>query len=497
MVFTSGCEWVALASVGSSGDQGNGDSEYAWLSSNGRYLGFDSISNNLVPGDTNPKSDVFLRDLKKGVTVLVSVSTDGTQGNNGSYDASLSENGRFVAFLSRATNLVANDTNNQLDIFVRDRKSRTTTRVSVSSDGTEGNASCFSPTISADGRYVAFESDSDNLVAGDTNNRRDVFVHDRNTGVTTRVSVDSAGGQAMGNSDRPYISANGRYVAFSSSGMNLLPDDSLASGIFVHDRFTGATTLVSISSEYPAISADGRYVTFSSYASNLVEGDTNNSDDIFVHDRSTGKTTRASVNSAGIQGDRSSIRSMISGDGRYVTFASWATNLVTSDTNDSMDIFIHDTITGNTRRASLGALGTQANDKSDDYHAISANGRYVAFASSATNLVPDDVNNAVDIFVRAVPHLTIDSVTPKMLPAGATTQIVVRGSDFLPGTQLKVDDAVVSDLILWSENVISANVTVSANHPSGAGDVEVVLAGTGAGPGTGSLGLCGACVTFF
>jgi Tol biopolymer transport system component len=506
LVSTSGCGWVAVATVGSNGQLGNGDSEYAWLSNDGRYVAFDSISSNLVAGDINPKSDVFLRDLKEGVTTLVSVNTEGTQGNNGSYDASISDDGRVVAFLSRATNLVANDTNGMLDIFVHDRNTLTTTRVSVSSDGVEGNSSCFSPTISADGRYVAFESDSSNLVALDTNNQRDVFVHDLNTGITTRVSVDSAGGQAAGGSDRPYISANGRYVAFNSSGLELAQGESLAAGVFVHDRNTGATTLVSVNSagepangysNYPAISADGRYVTFRSDANNLVPGDTNARIDIFVHDRSTGKTTRASVNSMGVQGNDSSLRSMISGDGRYVTFASWATNLVANDTNSKMDIFIHDTISGNTRRASLGALGTQANDESDDYHAISGNGRYVAFASSATNLVPDDVNDAVDIFIRAVPHLTVSSVTPKMLPAGATTQIVVQGSDFLPGTQLAVDDATVSNLILWNENVLSANVTVSANLSSGARDVKVILPGTGAGPLSGSLGLCDDCVTFF
>lgn len=506
MVFASGCDWIAVASVGSSGELGNGDSEYAWLSSDGRYVAFDSASDNLVPGDTNGRADVFLRDLKEGVTTLVSVNTEGTQGNNGSYDPSISDDGRFVAFLSRATNLVANDANNALDIFVHDRKTLTTTRVSIGSGGIEGNSYCFSPTISADGRYVAFESESSNLVALDTNNSRDVFVHDRTTGLTTRASVDSAGGQAVGGSNRPYISANGRYVAFSSSAINIVPGDFLTTGIFVHDRNTGTTTLVSVNSAgdqanrysaYPAISADGRYVTFKSDASNLVAGDTNERSDIFVHDRSTGKTTRASVNSAGAQGNGSNSRSMISGDGRYVAFASWATNLVASDTNSKLDIFIHDNITGNTRRASLGPLGAQANDKSDDYHAISADGRYVAFASSATNLVPDDVNDAVDIFIRAVPHLTVKSVTPKMLPAGATTQVIVRGSDFLPGTRLAVDEATVSNLILWNENVLSANVTVSANHSSGARDVKVILPGTGAGPSTGSLGLCDSCVTFF
>jgi Tol biopolymer transport system component len=228
------------------------------------------------------------------VVQLVSVASDSTQGNDNSWDPSISADGRYVAFFSHASNLVPGDTNNTLDVFVHDRLTGQTTRVSVASDGTEGNGDSFVGSISADGRYVAFASWASNLVPGDTNGRSDIFVHDRVTGQTTRVSVASDGTEGNGDSwGCPSISADGRYVAFASWASNLVPGDTNGrSDIFVHDRVTGQTTRVSVASDgtegngdswwRPSISADGRYVAFPSYASNLVPGDTNGWADIFV-----------------------------------------------------------------------------------------------------------------------------------------------------------------------------------------------------------------------
>jgi|GEM_PF-1585857 len=223
-------------------------------------------------------------------------------------------------------------------------------RVSVASGGTQGNGDSGCPSISADGRYVAFQSYASNLVPGDTNGTWDVFVHDRLTGQTTRVSVASDGTQGNGDSECPSISADGRYVAFASLASNLVPGDTNGTwDVFVHDRLTGQTTRVSVASGgaqgnsgswCPSISADGRYVAFQSYASNLVPGDTNGVLDVFVHDRLTGQTTRVSVASDGTQGDSYSFGSSISADGRYVAFSSLASNLVPGDTNDKPDIFV-------------------------------------------------------------------------------------------------------------------------------------------------------------
>jgi Tol biopolymer transport system component len=236
--------------------------------------------------------------------------------------------------------------------FVHDRQTGITERVSVDSAGNEGNSLSGSPAISADGRFVAFQSSASNLVTGDTNGWSDIFVHDRQTGITERVSVDSAGNQGNAGSWYPAIRADARYVAFESEATNLVPGDNNGwFDIFVHDRQTGITERVSVdsagnqgngSSRDPAISADGRYVAFQSCASNLVTGDTNGRADTFVHDRQTGITERVSVDSAGNEGNSFSQEVHVSADGRFVAFASEASNLVPGDNNGWFDILVHD-----------------------------------------------------------------------------------------------------------------------------------------------------------
>jgi Tol biopolymer transport system component len=346
----------------------------------------------------------------------VSVASDGSQGNDWSSYPALSADGRYVAFHSAASNLVAGDNNATYDVFVHDRQTGQTTRVSVDSAGTEvNNDSSLFPSISADGRYVAFQSYASNLVAGDTNGYVDVFVHDRQTGQTTRVSVDSAGAQANGDSVLPSISADGRYVAFHSGASNLVAGDNNATyDVFVHDRQTEQTTRVSVGgagaqanaeSLWSSISADGRYVAFASLASNLVAGDTNGETDIFVRDLVGNTTTRVSVDSAGAQANGGSVLPSISADGRYVAFASSVSNLVAGDTNGELDpgqgtdIFVHDRQTGQTTRVSVDSAGAQANNESA-YPRFSADGRYVAFLSWASNLVAGDTNGYADVFVH-------------------------------------------------------------------------------------------------
>ena len=370
-------------SIASDGTQGNGDSTLGGISADGRYVAFISSSTNLVDGDTTlcywryinyNCSDIFVHDRVTEETTIVSVASDGTQANWNSDATSISADGRYVAFVSASSNLVVGDTNfcstsgipsfGCPDVFVHDRVTGETTRVSVASDGTQGNRESYGSAISADGRYVAFVSWAYNLVIGDTNSYDDIFLHDRKTQETTRVSVTSDGMQ-------------GNDFSFSAS-----------------------------------ISSDGRYVAFVSVASNLVVGDTNGSEDIFVHDRQTGETTRVSVASDGTQGDWASTVPTISADGRYVVFNSTATNLVVGDTNGFYDIFVHDRVTGETTRLSVASDGTQSNDLSL-YPFISTDGRYVTFVSWASNLVVGDTNytcdrnfdgtyneNCEDIFVR-------------------------------------------------------------------------------------------------
>jgi Tol biopolymer transport system component len=340
----------------------------------------------------------------------VSVDSDGSEGDGDSFNPSISADGRFVAFHSVATNLVAGDTNAGSDVFVHDRLTGTTERVSVDSSGAQSSGQSSFPSISASGRFVAFASTSTDLVPDDNNSQNDVFVHDRQTGTTERVSVDSAGTEGNSLSFFPSISADGRFVSFASSASNLVGSDNNGSqDVFLRDRQTDTTERVSVSSGgsegnafsvRQTISADGRFVVFQSAATNLVGDDNNGADDAFVHDRLTGLTMRVSVDSAGGEatGGHSEYPS-ISADGRFVAFESGATNLVAGDDNAVADVFVHDRRLGVTERVSVSSGGGQATDVSGTA-SISANGRFVSFFSSAANLVSGDANAESDIFLR-------------------------------------------------------------------------------------------------
>ena len=390
-------------------NRGNGPSQHAQISANGRFVVYTSTASNLVDGDTNWVADVFVHDRRPGETTRASVDDAGNQGNSLSQFPRISAGGRFVAFESLASNLVDGDTNGALDVFVHDRQTRRTTRVSLADGGAEGNSASGVPCLSEGGRFVAFESLASNLVPGDSNESTDVFVHDRQTGKTTRVSTDSRGRQADGPSAGSSVDGRGRYVAFESLASNLVDGDTnRVSDIFVHDRQTGKTTRVSVDSRdrqanggsaAPSLSADGRFVGFGSYASNLVDGDTNQHIDVFIHDRQTGKTIRVSVDSQGRQANGSSGVPAVSADGRWVAFHSFASNLVDGDTNRSLDIFVNDRETGSTTRTSLTGRGLETNGPSRD-SSVSGDGRFVAFESEASNLVARDDNGTVDVFVR-------------------------------------------------------------------------------------------------
>ncbi len=276
-----------LVSMSSAGVPANDASVFSLISRDGRVVVFESKATNLVPGDTNGIPDVFLRDLARGTTVRLSVSSTGAQGTGGTTfpqpGFAISGNDRYVAFLAEATNLVRHDTNGVSDVFVRDRVTHTTTRVSVGAGGVQANgATAGGVSISGDGRYVAFASQASNLVPGDTNDVSDVFVRDRVRHTTVRISNAAHGGSGAYS---PAISPDGRIVAYVSENA-----DGLAV-IVAYDRATGQTRRISVgrnggvpnlSSELPSISADDRWIAFSSYASNLVAGDTNRTTDVFV-----------------------------------------------------------------------------------------------------------------------------------------------------------------------------------------------------------------------
>jgi Tol biopolymer transport system component len=398
-------------SVGPGGVQGNDRSFVPSISADGRFVAFPSAASNLVPGDTNGQTDVFVRDRQMDTTRRVNVGPGGVQGDNSSFFPSISATGRFVAFVSHASNLVSPGTNGWNHVFVRDRQRGTTRLVSVGPQGVQGNADCYLVTISANGRFVAFYSDASNLVPRDTNRAADVFLRDRQTGTTRRVSVGPHGVQGNGSSGAPSISADGRFVAFDSAASNLVRGDTNGQAdVFVRDRQMATTRRVSVGpggvqgnsgSGTPSISADGRFVAFDSAASNLVPGDTNGQTDVFLHDRQTGTTLRMSIGPGGIQGNDHSYQPSISADGRFVAFSSFASNLVPGGIEGQEDVYVRDRRTGTTRRVSLARGGAPANGDSFN-SSISADGRFVAFESFASNLVPGDTNDALDVFVRTL-----------------------------------------------------------------------------------------------
>ncbi len=513
-------ERVSMDSAGNQGNDISGwatlgdDRGYPAISAGGRYVAFESLATNLVPGDTNGFWDVFVHDRQTGTTERVSVDSDGNQANGTSWYPAISADGRYVVFYSGASNLVPGDTNGFWDVFVHDRRTGATERISVDSDGNQANddsggRGSSAAAISGDGRYVAFQSWASNLVPGDTNSHEDVFIHDRVTGTTERISVHSDGSQGNGyggwweGSRWPAMSIDGRYVAFESEASNLVGSDTNGDNIcdagcdtngyadvFVHDRQTGTTERVSVDSAgnqgnwysmWPAISADGRYVGFVSRASNLVPGDTTTCPDsnppgpcgnVFVRDRQMGTTDRVSVDSAGNQGNGSVGWPSMSADGRYVAFASHATNLVPGDSNGYLDVFVHDRLTGATERVSVDSAGNQGNESSLTF-AISADGRYVAFASSASNLVPGDTNGAGDIFVHDRGGLSITKTGPASVPASVGTAVnysiamVNSGSTSASGLSISdpLPDALRVVSATWSKSSPAGSGTCSAGPP--------------------------------
>lgn len=339
--------------------------------------------------------------VRQGLVEVVDEEDPGVQeGNHASFAPSVSASGRHVAFVSQATNLVAQDAGPAAQVFVRDRASGRTTLVSVGPNGEPGDADSDAPSISGDGRYVAFASQASNLVAGDTNGVADIFVHDRIAGATQRVSMTAGGGQANDHSDAPAISADGRVVAFTSRASNLVAADSNATtDVFAHDRASGATSRVSISSGGgqadgpsgdPSISGDGRYVVFASQASDLVAGDTNDEVDVFLHDRATQTTQRVSVGAGGGQADGPSQAPSISPDGDYVVFQTGAGNLLgAAEDPDMWHVVRHDRASGSA------TVVTRKADGGSHVPVVSDDGR-VAFVSSATNLSPHWIHNGFD-----------------------------------------------------------------------------------------------------
>ncbi|WP_268221514.1 S8 family serine peptidase [Streptomyces sp. EMB24] len=411
-------------SLSGQGNQPNGEAWWPDVSDDGQVVAFASAASNLVPGDTNGTLDIFVTDRDRRTIARVSVASDGTEGDDFSLTPTLSADGRYVGYSSGATTLVSGDTNRETDAFVHDRTTGVTERVSVASDGTQADGLSSAPSLSADGRWAVFNSEAGNLVAGDTNGTTDVFLRDRELGTTVRVSAAPDGAAGNGPSREQTISADGRWIAFQSTADNLVSGDTDgAADVFLYDRQTGTTRLVDGPDgphTAPKISGDGSVVVFDSDWR------------LYVHDLRTGKNERVDVAGDGTPADEWAYAPSLSADGTKVAFYSYAADLAPGDTNGMADVFVRDREAGTTVRVSDGPEGA-GGDGASALPALSGDGRYVAFESTSANLVGDDTNRHSDVFVhdlvagpeaRFAPHgLT---VTPPRVRPGAPVRVTAR-----------------------------------------------------------------------
>lgn len=520
-----------MVSIGHDGKPSRTDREtlgigpYPALSGNGRFVAFPSLATNLVEGDNNKGWDVFARDLRQSRTELISVSSQGVQPvyldlglvegvRQNATNPSISASGRYVAFTSTAVNLVPGDSNvcpvgagitiPCADVFMHDRSTGLTERISVSSDGDQGNAESWGPSISADGRYVAFSSEASNLVPQDTNGVSDVFIYDRKLSQTTRVSVDSQMAQGNDSSQCAELDASGHHIAFISAASNLVVDDtnkldtpatSYGVDVFIRNLDTGDTRRASLTSQGEqsetgvghvhscetgsnlAISRGGRYVVFASTGADYIPNDTNRdltaAADVFVRDMTTNRVERVSVTSAGEELDHSSGGPpSISDDGRYVSFTSMAKNLYPDDeetTNLSWqlgdyDAVVYDRAFGISHFVSInldgedGHCNTPSADpiKPEDlignsnYTHLSASGRSVAFTSCDKDLVAGDgrsgnLSTSVDghqVYVR--------DLGPSQ---GSDLSLDLRGTDDFSKTGLAHTRDALADVVVPDRSI--------------------------------------------
>ncbi len=391
----------------------DGDMESRELepTADGRFVAFVSRATNFSDNDPDARLDVFVRDRFERTLELISVGTSGQMSDGDSRFPSISADARYVAFESTSSTFSLVDLNAQRDIYLHDRETGATTLISRGMSGNAGNGSSGFPSISNDGRWIAFVSDSDDLVPGDSNGEQDVFLYDGLFETIRRVSVNESGGESSGGTvGQPAMSADGQTIAFASRASDIVAGDSETFvDIYVYDRCTGSVELASRTSAggfsngdsfSPSISADGQRIVYSSLASDLVESDANGFEDIFLYDRSTGDTSLVSVSTAGEQGGGDSFSPSIDARGRRVIFASTASNLAPGDPDGAViDLYARDLQREKTTRQSLTWLDRESGFPIRAWR-LADEGNWAGFSSEGGALAPDDDNGLRDSYVR-------------------------------------------------------------------------------------------------
>jgi len=421
-----------LVTTDRDGTPGDNASRSPSMSASGTRIVYSSWATNLVDNDTNGLPDIFLYDIPTGSTTLISQRSDGGASNGQSSQPAITADGSKIVYSSSATILVDNDTNGYADVFLYDVDTGNTVRVSVRSNGAQGNANSNSAALSADGTRITFISRASNFVDGDSVGSADVFVHDTTDATTIRISA----GSTAYSSD---ISADGnRITYYTSSGIFAFP-----ATVYLYDMTTSATIPVSVgiggtpgdgSSYSPTISADGTKILFASEATNLIATDTNNRSDMFLYDATTGTIERISIGLGASQSNGDSWSGAISDNGTKATFRSTSTNLVANDTNARVDLFVHDIARGSTQRVSTSTTGTQSNGQVSESD-LSADGSIITFDSDASDLASNDIGTVStwDIFLRARDATpAVDGLVVSLSEAVGRGFVVgtVRGSDF-------------------------------------------------------------------
>ncbi len=419
-VFLTTTFRISLTDSGSEANLGSGVSaDSIAITNDGRFVYFESNASNLVAGDAAGFPDIFRRDIHTGEVIRVSLAWDGSEPNGPCYRPVCTPDGRYVAFVSNAQNLLSvADAQIFSDIFLKDMQTGTLEKVSLDLLDGETNGASDNPTISADGRYVAFQSTAGDFGDGDLDLSLDIHMRDRTAGSNILLSLNDLGVKLTANNYRPRLTADGEYVFWEGDQIfeTGLGGPPTSRNIWRRGPLSASPTTVCVSKDSlnqgafkntPAsradcsnlsISPDGRYVVFDTDATNFATNDFG-SNDVYFRDMLGTTFVRVSVNAFGGAGNGNSMNPSVSADGRWVTFVSEAKNLVAPDNNQVGDVFVRDLLKSETFRASVRTFGNEANDQSGS-PVISGDGRWIAFGSQASNLVDDDFAGVNDVFIR-------------------------------------------------------------------------------------------------